>query len=204
MNDKVTDQPEGSTPLDDISGLLRDEITSRSQLDEAESLNIVNAVEWLERGRLPDVFTIEFYQELHLRMYDQVWSWAGTLRSITGACPNIGVAPESVPMELGRVAMEYNREWATRGNEKLVPFIARYHHALVSVHPFDNGNGRWSRLCCDAVVEHLAKEPPIVWATDTLIKNSDERSAYIEALILADEFNYQPLIDYLVERNGDR
>jgi Fic-DOC domain mobile mystery protein B len=204
MSDKVTDQPESSTPLDDISGLLRDEITSRRQLDEAESLNIVNAVEWLERGRLPDVFTIEFYQELHLRMYDQVWSWAGTLRSITGTRPNIGVAPEVVLIELGRVAIEYNREWATRGSEKLVPFIARYHHALVSVHPFDNGNGRWSRLCCDAVVAHLAKEPPIVWATDTLIKNSDERSAYIEALILADEFNYQPLIEYLVERNRDR
>jgi Fic-DOC domain mobile mystery protein B len=173
-------------------------------LDEAESLNIINAVEWLERGRLPELFTVEFYRELHLRMYDQVWSWAGTLRSLTGARPNIGVAAERVPMELGRVAMEYNKEWAARDAEKLVPFIARYHHALVSVHPFDNGNGRWSRLCCDAVIEHLVKESPIVWATDTLIKNSEERTAYIAALQQADLANYQPLIDYLVERNGDR
>ena len=74
MTDKITDQPEGSTPLDDISGLLRDDISTRGQLDEAESLNIVNAVEWLESGRLPDILTLEFYQELHLRMYDQVWA----------------------------------------------------------------------------------------------------------------------------------
>lgn len=107
-------------------------------------------------------------------------------------------------MELGRVAMEYNREWTTREGEKLVPFVARYHHALVAVHPFDNGNGRWSRLCCDAVVERLAKEPPIVWATDTLIGNSDERKAYIAALQSADKFDYQALTEYLVERNGDR
>lgn len=204
MTDKIADQPEGSTPLDDISGLLRDDISTRGQLDEAESLNIVNAVEWLESGRLPDVFTVEFYLGLHSRMYDEVWAWAGTPRSETGARPNIGVAPELVPMELGRVAMEYNREWTSREDEKLVPFIARYHHALVAVHPFDNGNGRWSRLCCDAVVEHLAKEPPITWATDTLIRNSDERKAYIAALKSADEFDYRALIEYLVERNGDR
>ncbi|MGB5630602.1 MAG: mobile mystery protein B [Woeseiaceae bacterium] len=204
MTDKIMDQPEGSTPLEDISGLLRDDISTRGQLDEAESLNIVNAVEWLDRGRVPDVFTVEFYVELHLRMYDQVWAWAGTLRSETGARPNIGVAPEFVPMELGRVAMEYNREWTAREDDKLVPFIARYHHALVAVHPFDNGNGRWSRLCCDAVVEHLAKEPPIIWATDTLIRNSDERKAYIAALKLADAFDYQALTEYLIERSGDR
>ena len=74
----------------------------------------------------------------------------------------------------------------------------------MAVHPFDNGNGRWSRLCCDAVVERLAKEPPIVWATDTLIRNSDERKAYIAALQSADKFDYRALTEYLVARNGDR
>ena len=113
MTDRIADQPEDSTPLDDISGLLRDDISTRGQLDEAESLNIVNAVDWLESGRLPEVFTVEFYRALHSRMYDQVWAWAGTLRSETGARPSIGVPPENVPMELGRVAMEYNREWTT-------------------------------------------------------------------------------------------
>jgi len=201
MTDKITDQPEGATPLDDISGLLREDITTRGQLDEAEGLNIVNAVEWIERGRLGDVFTVEFYQDLHSRMYDQVWSWAGTLRSVTGARPNIGVPPQMVPMELGCVAMEYNQEWEAREDGELVPFIAQYHHALVSVHPFDNGNGRWSRLACDVVVEHLARKPRIVWATDTLVKDSDERSAYIAALKHADELNFQPLIDYLAKLN---
>ena len=204
MTDKITDQPEGVTPLDDISGLLRDDITTRGQLDEAEGLNILNAVEWLERRRFPDVFTVKFYRQLHSQMYNDVWSWAGTLRSETGARPNVGVPPEAVPQELGRVAMEYHGEWESRGDEKLLPFIARYHHALVLVHPFNNGNGRWSRLSCDALVEHVIKEPPIAWATDTLNKDSDERSAYIAALKKADKGNYGPLIDYLTELNGDR
>lgn len=204
MIDRITDQPEGATPLDVISGLLRKEITTRGQLDEAEGFNIVNASEWIERGRLGDVFTVGFYENLHTRMYDQVWSWAGELRSVTGARPNIGVSPAMVPMELGRVAMEYSHDWQARNGEPLLPFIARYHHALVFVHPFDNGNGRWSRLACDAVVAHLTKEPPIVWATDTLNKDSDERSTYIAALKQADLFNYQPLIDYLGTLNPIR
>ena len=204
MTNKITNQPEGATPLDDISGLLREDIRTRGQLDEAEGLNIVSAFEWLERGRLPDLFSVEFHQELHSRMYNQVWSWAGTLRSVTGTRPNIGVAPQMVPLELGRVAMVYNREWEARGQKNLLPFIARYHHALVAVHPFDNGNGRWSRLACDAVVDRLTRETPVVWATNTLEKDSDERSAYIAALKQADQFNYEPLIEYLTELNGNR
>ncbi len=38
MIDRIQDQPDGATPLDDISGLLRKEITTRRQLDEAELL----------------------------------------------------------------------------------------------------------------------------------------------------------------------
>ncbi len=87
MTDQIANQPEGATPLDDISGLLRDDISLRGQLDEAEGLNIVNASEWLESCRFGNVFTLAFYQELHSRMYDQVWAWAGVLRSVMGALP---------------------------------------------------------------------------------------------------------------------
>jgi Fic-DOC domain mobile mystery protein B len=204
MSKAITAQPEDATPLDDISGLLRDDITNRKQLDEAETLNILSAQDWIARGRLGDLFTIPFYQKLHTSMFNQVWAWAGQLRSITGDRPNIGVDPATVPMELGAVAMEYNRQWEERKEtESLLPLIANYHHALVKVHPFNNGNGRWSRLACDAVMIRLAKVPPITWATDTLTIDSDERKRYISALKQADQFNQKPLIEYLSELNPD-
>ena len=203
MTDTILGEPDGATPLDDISGLLRHDITTRSQLDEAESLNTVSALDWLDRGRFGDVFTVRFYRELHRRMYDQVWTWAGTLRSETGARPNIGVAPAMVSTELGRVAMESARDWVA-GNEPLLTFIARYHHALVWVHPFNNGNGRWGRLACDVVVERLAGQPRLVWATDTLNADSDERSSYIAALRQADDGSLQPLVEYLEVLNPGR
>lgn len=204
MTDKIEDQPEGATPLDDISGLLRKEITTRKQLDEAETLNILNAAEWLERGRLGDVLTVGFYEKLHTRMFDEVWNWAGALRSVTGARPNIGVAPEMVPAQLGRVALQYNKEWEEQGKQALLPFVARYHHALVLVHPFNNGNGRWSRLACDAFVKRVAKNKPLTWASDTLSSDSNERAQYITALKRADQHDYEPLIAYLATLNPDR
>ena len=204
MTDEIIAQPAGATPLDDISGLLRQDITTRTQLDEAETLNIVNAVNWIERGRLGDVFTVEFYEKLHRLMYDEVWSWAGRLRSVTGASPNIGVAPEKVPSELGRVAMEYNRKWDDYSDDSLLPFIADYHHALVWVHPFNDGNGRWSRLACDVVVKHRANQPDLTWATDTLNVDSDERARYIAGLKSADNGDYTPLSKYLETMNPGR
>lgn len=38
MMTEITDHPEGATPLDDISGLLRTDITTRGELDDAEAL----------------------------------------------------------------------------------------------------------------------------------------------------------------------
>ena len=203
-DDIITDYPDGATPLEDLSGLLRSDITTRGPLNEAEALNIVSASDWIERGRIRDVFTVRFYRELHRLMYDEVWSWAGVLRSETGAVPNIGVEPTKVPAELGRVAMEFSRDWATRDEEDLLHFIARYHHALVWVHPFNNGNGRWARLACDAVVGRLHKGPGIIWASDLLNLESDERSAYIAALKQADLGKMQPLVEYLEVLNPGR
>ena len=94
MTDGILGETDGATPLDDVSGLLRDDITTRGQLDEAEGLNTVSALDWIDRGRLGDVFTVRFYRELHKRMYDQVWAWAGTLCSETGARPDFGVPLE--------------------------------------------------------------------------------------------------------------
>ena len=166
------------------------------------------ATDWLARGHINDLFTVGFYTDLHRRMYDDVWEWAGQLRSQTGTRVKPPFSsPERVPQDLGRVAMEFNRAWeALNDLTHLVPFIAKYHHALVHVHPFNNGNGRWSRLTADAVVQRLADQPPLIWATDaaTLEVNSEDRSHYLAALKDADVGDFQPLIDYICRLNPER
>lgn len=201
----LTDQPAGATPIPDVSALLRPEITNRVQLNEAEALNLVAAFEWLEKGRLGDLFTVEFYRKLHTKMFDQVWGWAGGLRSQTGARTTPGVPPEKVGIELGRVALEASRTWEAGDSEaSLIPFIANYHHDLVWVHPFNNGNGRWARLAADAVTQRLAKQRPLIWTTETLDVDGDERRTYIAAVRAADAGDIAPLIAYLEALNPGR
>lgn len=200
MSDQIIDQPDGATPLDDVSGLLQADIHTRAQLDAAETVSISNAVDWVDNGRIDDVFTVKFLKELHRRMYNDVWSWAGEWRKTQN---NIGPVANLVPSELGRVAMEFASAW-NKHDGCTLSFLARFHHQLVWIHPFENGNGRWSRLACDAVLIRNCKQSPLTWATDTLNRDSDERSAYIAALRSADGGDIQTLTQYLVERNTTR
>lgn len=207
-DDGITDQPDGATLIDDISGLLID-VRTRSELDDAELINISYAADWVKSTRL-DVFTVAFYTELHRRMFDDVWGWAGDLRTQTGSQVGEPFArAEDVARELGEVAYSFHTDWneqdhgADDEHGALVSFLARYHHALVLVHPFNNGNGRWSRLATDAVLQRLLGRPPFVWATNeaTLLKGSNERSAYLKALHSADAHDFNALNEYLKSLN---
>ena len=199
MTDLIQDQPPGSTPLEDVSGLLLPEITTRGPLNEVETINISQAVEWISRGRINDVFTVPFYKKLHLRMLCDVWSWAGQTRKTD--LTNIGVSGAKIIPELGALAKEANERWAE--SPDLIGFVAWYHHRAVWTHPFINGNGRWARLICDAFMIRVCEAPPLTWSTGDLARSGDERDAYIAALKQADENNIEPLVDFIQSRNPD-
>ena len=194
-----SDQPEGATPIDNASGLKQPHIHTVPELNKAEALNIVAADVWIRHGRIGDVFQLSFYRGLHRRMLDDVWEWAGEFR-VTNL--NIGVPFQDAPMRLQQAGLDFEAQFEA----DVVPFLefmAAYHHRLVLVHPFMNGNGRWARLACDAVAIRLRNDPPIVWASDDLVLASEERSRYIAALQAADQHDIRPLTEYLADHNPD-
>ena len=65
----------------------------------------------------------------------------------------------------------------------------RFHHRLVSVHPFPNGNGRWSRLAADLLFVHQGGAR-FTWGRANIEADSNARRAYVEALHTADGHNY--------------
>jgi fido (protein-threonine AMPylation protein) len=71
----------------------------------------------------------------------------------------------------------------------------RFHHRLVSVHPFPNGNGRWSRLAGDLLVAQQAG-PRFTWGQANLLNAGDVRRAYIDALQAGDAHDLIPLITF--------
>jgi fido (protein-threonine AMPylation protein) len=73
---------------------------------------------------------------------------------------------------------------------------ARFHHRLVFVHPFPNGNGRFARLMADLLLSGV-DEPPFTWGESDLIAASEVRARYILALRAADARDYRPLLEFL-------
>jgi fido (protein-threonine AMPylation protein) len=71
----------------------------------------------------------------------------------------------------------------------------RLSHRLVSVHPFANGNGRWSRLLGDLMVVKQGGKR-FTWGSADLQAEGNDRDRYIQALKAADNHDYEPLIEF--------
>lgn len=88
-------------------------------------------------------------------MFDQVWRWAGSWRRRE---TSIGVAPEQIQTEL-RLLVDDTRAWIEYATYPPAEIAVRFHHRLVQVHPFPNGNGRHARFAADLLLRALGAEP---------------------------------------------
>jgi Fic family protein len=72
----------------------------------------------------------------------------------------------------------------------------RFHHQLVRIHPWPNGNGRHGREATDALLQAWGL-PPFTWGGSDLVTHGDVRQRYTAALRAADGQDYGPLRDFL-------
>lgn len=187
-------EPEGATPLDpdEAAGLKLDSIQSRADLDRVEQANIIDGLRWLRGRRNPDVLSEAFLLELHRQLFGQVWHWAGRFRRTE---KNIGVDPFMISMRL-RDLLDDCRYWIDHETWPPKELALRFHHRLVSVHLFANGNGRHARIAADAVSRFLLDDAPIDWIDVVELQHAGRhRSRYIRALQAADGHNYAPLLN---------
>jgi Fic family protein len=71
----------------------------------------------------------------------------------------------------------------------------RFHHALVAIHPFPDGNGRWSRLMADILAVRLGQKR-FTWGRSGLRAADETRRAYIGALKKADNHDFAALLPF--------
>lgn len=188
------DYPDGATPLDpqEISGLIPPDISTQSQLNEAEQKNIISAELWLlNRNHLP-ILSEPFLRTLHKKMFENVWRWAGQYRKSE---KNLGIAPHLIHEELHKLLSDTDY-WLKHHTYSFDELGARFHHRLVSIHPFANGNGRFSRLLTDLLLttHHQSR---FTWGANLsghLKQKSHARTQYIQALKKADNYDYTSLI----------
>lgn len=190
------EEPEGATPLDpdEIEGLKFKHITTRGELDELEQANITQGLRWLVSRRSGDILSDDFVRTLHKRLFGDVWNWAGTYRLRE---KNIGIDPLHISVQL-RYLLDNARYWAEHGTFEPLEAAARFHHRMVQVHPFPNGNGRHARIAADIFLEDYFKHPPISWASGfDLQADNERRDAYIAALRAADRDDFEPLLEFV-------
>jgi len=193
---KIVGEPDGSTPLDpdEMAGLLFKHVTTRGELDQLEQANIDEGMQWLKKQKTPDVLTEDFTCELHKKLFGKVWKWAGSFRRTE---KNIGVGPIQVAIQL-RQLLDDARYWVENDTYLPIEMAARFHHKLVYIHPFPNGNGRHARIMADAILTKLLNEPAIDWAGGyKLEKMNERRDQYIAALRKADGHDYDALFRFV-------
>lgn len=173
----------GQTPLDpdEEEGLIPGHISTRRELNEWEQANIAAALPWLGRRRSRDrLLSLTFTRELHRQMFGKTWRWAGTFRT-TGK--TIGLPASQVPEAVHNLLENVRAQI----NQRTLPpdeIAMRFHHELVRIHPFANGNGRHARMMSDLLLRDMGR-PPFTWGSAALDAGT-ARVAYIAALRRAD------------------
>lgn len=184
--------PDHATPLtpEERDGLIPSHITLRVELNELEQQNILKADLWaFERRRNP--VDEAFGRRLHRRMFGDVWRWAGTYRDSN---KNLGVDRSQIQIRLHE-SLDNSRYWTKHATFPPDEIAVRFHHALVFIHPFSNGNGRWSRLMADILVVRLG-QPRFTWGRSILRAPDETRRVYVDALRLADTHDFAALLTF--------
>lgn len=187
----------GQTPLDpeELEGLKIHSISSKAELDELEQHNIEEAMIWVMSIKMhfEKIISEKFILELHKRMYKNVWNWAGAFRTRE---KNLGVLPYMISIDL-KCLLDDTLFWINHQTYSSHEIAIRFKHRLVSIHCFPNGNGRHSRLMADIIMEKVFKLKPLTWGMNQVGADKVQiRNEYIKAIKLADQHNYQPLIQF--------
>lgn len=192
MNIFETD--DNSTPLteEEKQQLKAKWVTTRSELNELETKGIADAEIWLLKNK-KDILSETFIKTLHKKMFGNIWKWAGTFRTTER---NIGVAPYEIQPKL-RILLDDIKFWIDNKTFSELEIAVRFHHRLVQIHPFPNGNGRISRIMADLIMRNFGLHD-LDWGSGNLTEISELRTKYIFALQEADRENYKPLINFIV------
>jgi Fic family protein len=100
-------------------------------------------------------------------------------------------SPAETPMKMGDL-MQWYREEEKKKELHPVELAAQFHYKFVCIHPFDDGNGRVSRLLMNYVLLRNSL-PPVV------IKSVDKKD-YLRALNEADAGDWGAFVGYVSEQ----
>lgn len=176
--------------------MIPDYISTMGELNQVEQSNIADAFVWVDRQSLDELLTGTFVFKLHERMFNQVWKWAGQARRTN---KNIGVMKEHIMNHFAQLLGDA-KYWVDNSVFSKDEAAVRFHHRLVQIHIFSNGNGRHARLMTDLFLKKYG-EARFSWGTNSthtpIEVEGKTRDEYIAALKSADAGDFRLLMKFV-------
>ncbi len=177
-------------------------ILTRSQLNAVEMENIVLAFNKYLGGEptsQKSSFTAKWSLRVHKEMFGKVWTWAGKIRTIE--LKGIGSPLWCVQTDFCNLFEDVHC-WQ-ESDFRIMEQAAELHYRAVTIHPFENGNGRWARLLANIWLKQHGKSI-INWPEAEMSSSeSPVRQEYIATLKEADQHNPKPLVALHERYAGD-
>ncbi len=109
------------------------------------------------------------------------------VKTVTGET-HFYASPEETPAKMQEL-MDWYKE--ANQNKEIHPLIlaALFHYKFVAIHPFDDGNGRLSRILMNLILMRNGFPPVVI--------KMEDRQVYYSNLSLADNRNYFPFIEFI-------
>ena len=184
----------GNTPLspEELADLIPS-LAAKEELNEWERDNILLARRWAmaDRASPHTIVSDQYVRRLHREMFSQTWKWAGQYRRTE---KNLGIPFHQIHERLAALFGDV-RDWMENGIYPADETAIRFHHRLVAIHPFPNGNGRHGRLIADVLVKQLGR-PVFSWGAAELVHQGEFRLWYLDALKAADLGDIRPLLEF--------
>ena len=172
---------DGQTPLPHElrKGLKVKMIQTIGELDEYEEANIAEGMAWLTKQKTSEYLDYAFWLKLHKKLFGDVWNWAGKVRVHDLNNPQF-LEHHEIWTAL-RALEQDSRFWVENDTYSKREIIARIHERLLTIHPFPNGNGRFSRIMVDHMCKRLQLSTP-TWGAHLQGKPKSRRMEYIRSI----------------------
>ncbi|WP_423918942.1 mobile mystery protein B [Candidatus Poriferisodalis sp.] len=192
MSDLSAPLGDGHTllPDDDRAGLLQPDIATRQELFAAEQRNIATAL-LRPQPTLPVLLDDRYLRGLHKAMFGEVLARAGRYRRSE---TNIGIPPTYITEEVRKV-VDDAATWVEHKTYEPDELAVRFHHRLVDIHPFANGNGRHSRISADLLIANLGRAA-FSSGHNLGLPTETRRQRYLAALHSADAGEIDDLVSF--------
>jgi len=183
--------PPGATPLDadEMKGLIPTQLKTREEVTAFEDEKILEVQPWALGRVYSDCLSEGFIRKLHKRMYNFVWTWAGQFRK---SDKRFGVHPNKIQDELVKLCGD-TTYWIDKKVYVFDEIAARFHHRLISIQAFPDGNARHARLMTNILLNSKGQEI-FDWGKKSLSDNGKARERYVAALQAADNRDFSQLL----------